>query len=92
MIAAALRRLASTYEHSRAENPMDKRTIEQLEAALDAVSQDLSPRVEELAQKSSEGALTPDEHKEYVEIVRLNDTLSLLKLQAEEFWAMRAAS
>jgi hypothetical protein len=51
---------------------MDKRTIEQLDAALNAVSQDLSPRVEE--------------------IVRLNDTLSLLKLQAEEFWSMRAAS
>lgn len=71
---------------------MDKRTIEQLEAALNAVGQDLSPRVEELAQKSAEGALTPEEHKEYAEIVRLNDTLSLLRLQAEEFWAMRAAS
>lgn len=71
---------------------MEKRTIEQLEAALNAVSQDLSPRVEELAQKSTEGALTPEEHKEYAEVVRLNDTLSLLKLQTEEFWAMRAAS
>jgi len=71
---------------------MEKRTIEQLEAALHAVGQDLSPRVEELAQKSTEGALTPDEQKEYAEIVRLNDTLSLLKLQTEEFWAVRAAS
>ncbi len=71
---------------------MEKRTIEQLEAALNAVSQDLSPRVEELAQKSTEGALTPEEHSEYAEIVRLNDTLTLLKLQTEEFWAMRAAS
>ena len=71
---------------------MDKRTIEQLEAALNAVGQDLSPRVEELAQRSAEGALTPEEHKEYAEIVRLNDTLSLLRLQTEEFWAMRAAS
>jgi hypothetical protein len=71
---------------------MEKRTIEQLEAALNAVSQDLSPRVEELAQKSTEGALTPEERSEYAEIVRLNDTLTLLKLQTEEFWAMRAAS
>nr|MBK7065712.1 hypothetical protein [Deltaproteobacteria bacterium] len=71
---------------------MDKRTLEQLEAALNAVSQDLSPRVEELAQKSTEGLLTPEEHEEYAEIVRLNDTLSLLKLQTEEFWAVRAAS
>lgn len=71
---------------------MDKRTLEQLEVALDAVSLDLSPRVEELAQKSTEGVLTPEEHEEYAEIVRLNDTLSLLKLQTEEFWAVRAAS
>jgi hypothetical protein len=71
---------------------MDKRTLEQLEAALSAVSRDLSPRVEELATKSTEGVLTPKEREEYSEIVRLNDTLSLLKLQTEEFWAVRAAS
>jgi len=71
---------------------MDKRTLEQLEAALSAVSRDLSPRVEELATKSTEGVLTPNEREEYAEIVRLNDTLSLLKLQTEEFWAVRAAS
>lgn len=71
---------------------MDKRTLEQLEAALNAVSQDLAPRVEELAQKSTEGVLTPEEREEYAEIVRLNDTLSLLKLQTEEFWTVRAAS
>lgn len=71
---------------------MDKRTLEQLEAALSAVSQDLSPRVEELAQKSTDGVLTPEEREEYAGIVRLNDTLSLLRLQTEEFWAVRAAS
>lgn len=71
---------------------MDKRAFEQLEAALSAVSLDLSPRVEELAQKSTEGALTPKEREEYAEIVRLNDTLCLLRLQTEEFWAVRAAS
>jgi hypothetical protein len=71
---------------------MEKRTLEQLEAALGAVSNDLAPRVEELAQKSSEGVLTPEEHKEYAEVVRLNDLLSILKLQAEEFWSMRTAS
>ncbi len=71
---------------------MEKRTLEQLEAALDAVSKDLAPRVEELAQKSTDGALTPEEHQEYAEVVRLNDMLSLLKLEAEEFWTMRAAS
>ena len=48
--------------------------------------------VQELAEKSTNGVLTPEEHEEYAEAVRLNDTLSLLKLQAEEFWTMRAAS
>ena len=71
---------------------MEKRTLEQLEAAFDAVAQDLAPRVEELARKSTEGQLTPDEQREYAEIVRLNDTLSLLRLQAEELQTLRAAS
>jgi hypothetical protein len=74
------------------ERPMEKTTLEQLEAALDAVGRDLSPRVEELAQKSTAGLLTPEERHEYSEIVRLNDMLSLLRLRAEEFWSVRAAS
>jgi hypothetical protein len=71
---------------------MEKRTLEQLEAALAAVGNDLSPRVEELAQKSTDGQLTPEENQEYAEIVRLNDTLGLLKLQAEVLRTVRAAS
>ena len=71
---------------------MEKRTLEQLEAALDALSKDLAPRVEELARKNTESAVTSEEYEEYAEVVRLNDSLSLLKLQAEEFWGMRAAS
>ena len=71
---------------------MEKRTIDQLEAALDAVRKDLAPRVEELASKSTDGVLTPAEHQEYVEAVRLNDMLSLLRLQAEELCIVRAAS
>jgi len=51
-----------------------------------------SPRVEELVEKSTNGQLTPDEIQEYAELVRLNDMLSLLKLQAEAFWTVRAAS
>lgn len=61
---------------------MEKRTIEQLESALNAVCNDLAPRVEELAQKGTNGLLTPEERKEYAEVVRLNDMLSLLKFQA----------
>lgn len=62
---------------------MEKRTLEQLDAALDAIREDLASRVEELAEKSTAGVLTPEEHKEYTDVVRLNDTLSLLRLQAE---------
>jgi hypothetical protein len=83
---------AEGWHARRTENSMEKRTLEQLEAALTAVSKDLAPRVEELAQKSTAGELTVDEHREYEEVVRLNDALSLLKLQAEDFWSMRAAS
>jgi hypothetical protein len=71
---------------------MERRTLEQLETALDAVGNDLSPRVEELAGKSTEGRFTPEELLEYAEIVRLNDMLSLLKLQAEAFRTIRVPS
>jgi len=71
---------------------MEKETLDLLGAALEAVRVDLSPRVEELAQKSSAGTLTPEEQAEYGEIVRLNDTLTLLKLQAEDLSVIRAAS
>ena len=71
---------------------MEKETLDLLGAALEAVRVDLSPRVEELAQKSSAGTLTPEEQDEYGEIVRLNDTLTLLKLQAEDLSVIRAAS
>jgi hypothetical protein len=71
---------------------MEKQTLALLNSALDAMRRDLSPRVEELAQKSTSGSLTAEERAEYAEIVRLNDTLSLLKLQAEGLSAIRAAS
>jgi hypothetical protein len=71
---------------------MEQRTLEQLEAALVALGEDLAPRVEVLAQKSTDGELSPDERREYDEIVRLNDTLSLLRLQTHELQATRRAS
>jgi hypothetical protein len=70
---------------------MHKHTLDLLDTALDAVREDLVPRVEELARKSADGMLTAEEQTEYSEIVRLNDTLSLLKLQAEDL-TVRAAS
>jgi len=86
------RRVACCSDALKTEELMERRTLEQLEAALDAVRKDLAPRVEELAEKSTNGVLTPEEHREYAEAVRLNDMLSILKLQAEELWSMRAAS
>ena len=91
-ICSDRRRVACCSDALKTEELMERRTLEQLEAALDAVRKDLAPRVEELAEKSTNGALTPEEHREYAEAVRLNDMLSILKLQAEELWSMRAAS
>jgi hypothetical protein len=62
---------------------METRTLEQLEVALAADDEDLSPRVEELAQKSTAGLLTPEERDEYAAIVRLNDMRSLVRFQAD---------
>lgn len=71
---------------------MNKQTLDKLEAAFEAVERDLSGRVAELAVKSTAGKLSQEEKSEYEHIVRLNDLLSLLKLQTEEYWSPRAAS
>jgi hypothetical protein len=71
---------------------MERQTLDKLEAAFDAVEKDLSGRVAELAAKSTSGTLSQEEHAEYEQIVRLNDLPSILKLQAEEYWAPRIAS
>jgi len=68
---------------------MEKRTLDRLTAAFKAVEKDLSARVADLAVKSSSGRLSEEERAEYEQIVRLNDLLSALKLQAEEYWAPR---
>lgn len=73
-------------------SPVHQATLTRLEAALSALGEDLAPRVEELAEKSTAGSLTPEEHREYAEIVRLTDSLSLLRLQAKQLWSLRAAS
>jgi hypothetical protein len=71
---------------------MQKHTLDLLDTALDAVREDVVPGVEELARKSADGTLSAEDQAEYSELVRLNDTLSLLKLQAEELLAVRVAS
>ena len=64
---------------------MEKQTLDKLAVAFKAVEKDLSARVAELAAKSSAGRLSQEERVEYEQIVHLNDLLSLLKLQAEEY-------
>ncbi len=71
---------------------MEKLTLDKLEAAIEAIEKDLAGRVAELATKSASGSLSHEERSEYEQIVRFNDLLSLLKLQAEEYWAPRIAS
>jgi hypothetical protein len=71
---------------------MERQTLDKLEAAFEAVEKDLSVRVAELATKSTAGTLSQEDQAEYEHIVRLNDLLSLIKLQAEEYWAPRIAS
>jgi hypothetical protein len=71
---------------------MERQTLDRLTAAFKAVENDLSKRVTELAAKSSAGKLSEEERAEYEQIVRLNDLLSMLKLQAEEYWTPRIAS
>jgi len=71
---------------------MEKQTLDKLEVAFKAVEHDLSGRVADLAAKSTAGQLSQEEKDEYEHIVRLNDLLSLLKLQAEEYWSPRIAS
>ena len=71
---------------------MEKQTLERLTSAFKAVEKDLSARVADLAAKSSSGSLSEEEQAEYEQIVRLNDLLSMLKLEAEEYWTPRIAS
>ena len=56
------------------------------------MEKDLSGRVAELAAKSIAGALSQEEQAEYEQTVSLNDLLSVLKLQTEEYWTLRIAA
>ena len=66
---------------------MERQTLAKLEAAFVAVEKDLSGRAAELAAKNTSGTLSQEEQTEYEQIVRLNDLLSIFKLQAAEYWA-----
>ena len=71
---------------------MERQTLDKLKAAFLAVEKDFSGRVVELATKSTSGTLSQEEQAEYEQIVRLNDLLSVLKLQTEEYWTPRTTS
>ncbi len=62
---------------------MQPQTLDALNEALDAVRRDLAPRAQDLAARNTSGALSPEEKREYSEIVRLNDALALTRLQAQ---------
>ncbi|QDU30180.1 hypothetical protein ETAA8_52990 [Anatilimnocola aggregata] len=49
------------------------------------VDRDLSARIEELAAKSTEGELTPDERAEYAGYVRANKFIAIFQRQARKF-------
>jgi hypothetical protein len=68
---------------------MESRTLQQFESVLVAMAEELSARVEHLARKSSAGTLSEEERDEYAEIVRMNDLLSTLRLQARDYWSSR---
>lgn len=68
---------------------IDKRTLELRDAALDAIGKDMVPRVEELARKSTDGSLMAEDHDEYAQIVRMNDTMSETKVDAKDFRSLR---
>ena len=69
---------------------MERKTLQQLESAIAAVARELAGRVEDLARKSTAGTLSEDEAAEYAEIVRMNDLVSTLRLQAQDYWSPRA--
>ena len=51
---------------------------------------ELQARIEELAQKSTEGELTGDERAEYAGYVRANKFVAILKRQAEQLSNLRS--
>ena len=53
--------------------------------------QPLRDRIEELAAKSTEGTLTPDERDEYAGYVRANKFVAVLRREARKFKAGSAA-
>jgi hypothetical protein len=59
--------------------------LDKLEAAFQTVEKDLTGRVAKLAAKSTTGTLSQEEQAEYEQTVCLNDLLSVLKLQIEEY-------
>jgi hypothetical protein len=62
--------------------------LELLDAKIAEFRNVLAPLVEELAQKSASGTLSPEDLAEYERIVRLNDVMSEMMLECapDDFW------
>jgi hypothetical protein len=67
--------------------PLRRELNAELAAALLRMQADeeLQDRYEELADRNTEGQLTPEEHNELSSIVRANQMLSVLKAEARAF-------
>lgn len=62
------------------------------DAVLSAeADQELRERIEELAGKSTEGTLSPEEREEYVGYVRANKFVAVLRREAKKFKSGSAA-
>jgi hypothetical protein len=49
------------------------------------IDPEVEARVQVLAERANEGALTPDEHDEYLSYVEAADTLAIFKLKAKQY-------
>lgn len=80
--------MATTLESAafdRGVRPMLELVLPEKAAAVISFSADpeLQARIEELAQKSTEGELTEDERAEYMGYVRANKFVAIVKRQAQ---------
>jgi hypothetical protein len=73
----------------RGVSPLLKLLLPGREDAVLSVQADqfLRERIDELATKSSEGMLSPEEHEEYLGYVRANKFVAVLRREARKFKA-----
>ena len=85
--------MSSQTAFQRGVSPLLQLLLPGREDAVLAVQTDqsLRERIEELAAKNTEGALSPAEHEEYVGYVRANKFVAVLRREAKKFKSGSAA-